>query len=157
MIWRRLDEISSVGLPLLITELSFSTFWNDVGPRSDLSEFDQSNQLKNALALFYSHPAIQGITLWGFWDGNVWGNFSGIYRPDFTPKLAAGEVKKFWREVHNTTVVDEAVAPATAGPYFSFRGHYGRYAYEAVNSRGERVEGELDLVPGGPPFQEVYF
>lgn len=28
--------------------------------------------MEGALADWFSHPAVQGVTLWGFWDGNIW-------------------------------------------------------------------------------------
>ena len=89
MMWRRLDEIASLGLPVLITELSLVTNWTDAGPVCALTEAEQAEMLERLVTLFYSHPAVAGVTLWGFWDGHMWVQGTGLYRKDFTPKPAA--------------------------------------------------------------------
>ena len=47
------------------------------GVRIWISEFDlrepnvtkRALDIKDILTMFYSHPAVHGIILWGFWDG----------------------------------------------------------------------------------------
>lgn len=58
----RLDQIVEVGLPIWITEL-------------DIDEPDQNKKaglLEDVLRLYFSTPAVHGVTLWGFWDGKMW-------------------------------------------------------------------------------------
>jgi hypothetical protein len=161
--WRRLNEIASLGLPVYITELTLSTKWDPVqGPISGLSEEEQSEALGRLVALFFSHPRVAGVTLWGFFDGHVWVRNSGIFRADFSPKPAAVQLRRFWSETHNTTVRDAAVSPAAGRPLgaaaangqasgggssFEWTGYFGRYSYE-LSSGGKRYSGTFDLHPG---------
>ncbi|ELU08453.1 hypothetical protein CAPTEDRAFT_53453, partial [Capitella teleta] len=55
---RRLDKTASLGLPIWITE--FNLEWEDVNERAA--------KVEDALRLFFSHPAVEGIVLWGFWN-----------------------------------------------------------------------------------------
>ncbi len=58
----RLDRMGEFGLPLWITELD--VLEADVEVRADA--------LEAVLRMAYSHPAVEGILLWGFWEGNHW-------------------------------------------------------------------------------------
>ncbi|XP_064599691.1 anti-sigma-I factor RsgI6-like [Liolophura sinensis] len=53
----RLDKLAQAGLPIWVTELDVQS--NDVNKRADYYE--------TALRTFFSHHAVQGILLWGFW------------------------------------------------------------------------------------------
>ena len=58
----RLDAVASVGLPIWITELDVTN--KDVNQRA--------NGYEDALRLYFSHPAVEGILLWGFWNKRHW-------------------------------------------------------------------------------------
>lgn len=32
----------------------------------------RAQQLEDALYTFYSHPGVNGVLLWGFWDQQLW-------------------------------------------------------------------------------------
>ena len=37
------------------------------------------------MTLYFSHPAVEGIILWGFWDGRIWkANATLVEGPDLT-------------------------------------------------------------------------
>lgn len=77
-----LDKLAATGIPIYITEF-------------DVDEKDDNNQLtsyKIYFPIFWSHPAIKGITLWGYIHNDVWSSHpttfliiddgaSGIERP----------------------------------------------------------------------------
>jgi GH35 family endo-1,4-beta-xylanase len=48
-------------------------------PYSDYSDADQAALMESTLRLLFSHPAVKGITLWGFWEGNIWIPNSGAF------------------------------------------------------------------------------
>lgn len=54
----RLDKVAEAGLKIWITELTVSE--NDANKKAVA--------LENLMTLFFSHPAVEGIMLWGFWD-----------------------------------------------------------------------------------------
>lgn len=61
MFQKRLDEMASASFPLWVTELSIDGF-QDREMRADAYD--------DVVTLFYSHPAIKGILLWGFSDNH---------------------------------------------------------------------------------------
>lgn len=58
----RLDRVAKAGLPIWISELDIRE--SDVEIRADHYE--------DLVRLFFSHDAVEGILLWGFWDGAHW-------------------------------------------------------------------------------------
>ncbi|MGD2035210.1 MAG: endo-1,4-beta-xylanase [Bacteroidales bacterium] len=70
-ILRNLDTLASTGLPLYVTELDID----------GLTDRQQVHGYMNLFPLFWKHPAIQGITLWGFRPG-MWRGDQGAYLID---------------------------------------------------------------------------
>ena len=76
-----LNRLAEVGLPIYITEF-------------DINEADDQTQLESMqtyFPIFWEHPAVQGMTLWGFIQGDMWkkdawlvGYPSGDERPAIT-------------------------------------------------------------------------
>jgi endo-1,4-beta-xylanase len=57
-----LNRLAAIGLPIYITEF-------------DINEPVDSIQLQNYktyFPIFWEHPAVKGITLWGYVEGNIW-------------------------------------------------------------------------------------
>ncbi|MCX7984482.1 MAG: endo-1,4-beta-xylanase [Bacteroidetes bacterium] len=65
---RNLDSLGSTRLPIQITELDID------GPTDE----EQLTSYKRIFPLFYSHPSVQGITLWG-WRPGLWRNDQKAY------------------------------------------------------------------------------
>lgn len=51
--------MAEAGLKLWITELTIL----------ESNSTKKAAALEDVLTLYYSHPAVEGIMLWGFWDG----------------------------------------------------------------------------------------
>ncbi len=68
MLKRNLDSLANTGLPIYITELDID------GPTDDV----QLNEYKRVFPVLYQHPAVKGITLWG-WRPGLWRNDQGAY------------------------------------------------------------------------------
>lgn len=89
----------------------------------------------------FSHPAVQGVVMWGFWDGSHWKDNAPMYRRDFSLKpggkayrdLVLGE----WR-TNASGQTDDAGA-------FTTRGFLGEYSIE-VNAAGatKKVKATLE-------------
>lgn len=70
-----LDELSRFQLPIKITEGLF-----DVG-----DEQTQAEQMRKIFPIFFAHPAVEAIVLWGFWAGSHWRPWSALWKTDWTP------------------------------------------------------------------------
>lgn len=58
----RLDKMAQFGLPIWVTEFDVV----------DADENKRADQLETFFRSAYSHPAVDGIMLWGFWTGAHW-------------------------------------------------------------------------------------
>lgn len=68
---RNIDTLASTGLPIYVTELDID----------GLTDLQQVRGYMNLFPLFWEHPAIKGITLWGFRPG-MWRSDQGAYLID---------------------------------------------------------------------------
>ncbi len=58
----KLDRLAQFGLPIRVTEFDATTNSEDM----------QARTLATVYATCFAHPAIAGITMWGFWEGAHW-------------------------------------------------------------------------------------
>ena len=56
-----LDHVAQAGLPIWVTELD--VWQQDPDVRADYYD--------TVLRVFFSHPSVEGIVFWGFWDQQV--------------------------------------------------------------------------------------
>ncbi|MCR5377874.1 MAG: endo-1,4-beta-xylanase [Fibrobacter sp.] len=123
LIKERLDKIASLGLPIKVTELDFGTW--DQG--MTLTEKGQADAYEKFIRSAFSHPAINGIVLWGFWDNRHWIKNGGIIGADGHEKEAAKRIYDLWHKKWTT----EATATAGNDGVAKFRGFKGRYQVTA--------------------------
>jgi endo-1,4-beta-xylanase len=89
-----LDKLAALNLPIRVTEFRFpgqlSKYINN--PEAQLTDEEEKAKAK-AITEYYSicfaHPAVQGIMMWGFWEGCSWIPQSSFYRRDWTATPAA--------------------------------------------------------------------
>ena len=74
----RLNRVAALGLPIYITEY-------DVARTNDQ---EQLNIMQTQFPLFYNHPSVAGITLWGYVVGSTWVNGSGLIQSNGTRRPA---------------------------------------------------------------------
>lgn len=116
-----LERFARFGIPIQVTE--FDTYGEGWGDTTEEVEAAQAEFMRTFYTVCFSHPAVNGITMWGFWDGRHWGKCAPLFRKDWTAKpgldvyrdLVFGE---WWTEREGAT--DE-------GGRFTFRGFYGDY------------------------------
>lgn len=92
------DDLASYRKPIQITEF-------DVNVRD---ENLQGAYTRDFLTAAFSHPAIQAITIWGFWEGRIFNSNNAMLRLDWTPKpnhRAWRDLvyKEWWTDVELTT------------------------------------------------------
>lgn len=118
-----LDLFKSTGLPVQITEFDVNT------PDNEL----QADYVRDFLIACYSHPVVNGFTMWGFWEADHWKPDAALYRRDWTPKPAAA----VWREWVAQKWRTDVSATTGAGGDVKTRGHLGRY--EVTVSKGNKT------------------
>jgi GH35 family endo-1,4-beta-xylanase len=74
----KLNQVAALGLPIYISEY-------DVARTNDQ---EQLNIMRTQFPLFYDHPSVAGITLWGYVVGSTWVNGSGLIQSNGTPRPA---------------------------------------------------------------------
>jgi GH35 family endo-1,4-beta-xylanase len=92
------DRFASLGLPVRITELDIDS--ND--------EKLQADYFRDFLTASFSHPNINGVMIWGFWESAHWRPNAAMYRKDWSPRPMANVwkdlvVKQWWTEQHAST------------------------------------------------------
>jgi len=74
-----LDSLARFGLPVTITEY-------------DLNNDDERVKAETLDAFYrtcFAHPAVNGILMWGFWEGAHWRPRAALWKKDWTPTMAA--------------------------------------------------------------------
>ncbi|XP_033749066.1 anti-sigma-I factor RsgI6-like [Pecten maximus] len=99
----RLNKIAETGLPLWITELTVD----------DHNEANKADQLENLLTLYFSHPLVEGVLLWGYSDLHVYSQGIALaHGPNCTPNAAGTRYQQLYRKwrtnmtssLHNQTI-----------------------------------------------------
>ena len=110
---RALDSLAVFNLPIKITE------FNIPGQRSKYhvekiltmtpeEEALKARELIDFYRICFAHPAVEGILMWGFWEGANWIPVSSLYKRDWSPTPAAAAYeylifKTWWTETKGTT------------------------------------------------------
>lgn len=74
----KLNRIAALGLPIYISEY-------DIEKTNDQ---EQLNVMKSQFPLFYNHPSVKGITLWGYVVGTTWRDGTGLIQSNGTQRPA---------------------------------------------------------------------
>ena len=82
-----LNQLDNAGLPIHVTELDIRG--------SGGSESSQRDRYAQIFPAFYEHPAVAGITLWGYTEGQTWMNNSGILNSNGSERLAMQWLKSY--------------------------------------------------------------
>lgn len=124
-----LDELAKIGLPIRVTEFNMPGQRSAFRRRRDLKLTAEQEQAKaKALTDYYricfSHPAVQGILMWGFWEGANWIRQSSLYSRDWTPTPAA----RAYRDLVFKQWWTHWEGKADANGQCRVRAFYGKYA-----------------------------
>jgi len=126
-IYRGLDSMATLGLPLEIGEVTVPTFGE-----TDEDEQLQADMLKLWYSIWFSHPAVESVGYWNtpegyahtFHDNWVENRVrGGLFRHDLTPKKSALTLKKLFDEDWHT----EGAFVTDQNGIAEFRGFFGTY------------------------------
>lgn len=89
-----LDALAQFGLPIRITEFNFpgqrSKFMGHMDlPITPAEEAAKAKAIVDYYSVCFAHPAVDGILMWGFWEGVNWIPQSSLFKLDWTPTPAA--------------------------------------------------------------------
>jgi endo-1,4-beta-xylanase len=142
---RILDRFAAFGLPLQVTE--FDVRFGKRGESYNFSEKElqlQADYTRDFMTAVFSHPAIEGIVMWGFWEGHHYNPSAALYRKDWSAK-PNGKVwedlvfRQWWTDVRGQT---------DAGGHFTTRGFLGEYEI-TVEYQGKTLTRSVRLQKGG--------
>jgi GH35 family endo-1,4-beta-xylanase len=133
-----LDHFAAYGLPLRITEYD----------TEHLGDALAADYLRDMLILTYSHPAVDGFIMWGFWDAKHWHKDAPLFRADWSAKPAL----KVWEELVEGKWRSKAEALSGADGRASLRGHLGDYEIEAEYN-GKKALVKTKLKSGGTELE----
>lgn len=93
-----LDRLGQFQLPVRVTEFNFpgqrSKYYGNRDTRlTEAEEQAKAKALVDYYRICFAHPAVEGILMWGFWEGANWIPVSSLYRRDWSPTAAAAAYK----------------------------------------------------------------
>jgi endo-1,4-beta-xylanase len=117
---KTLDELSRFNLPIKITECLFAAD----------SEEGMAEELQRVFPIFFAHPKVEAIVMWGFWAGDHWMPHMAMWTKDWQATAQAKAYQDLvfnkWRTQTNGTADDKGT--------FKTRGFYGDYV---ISSNGQ--------------------
>jgi len=129
-----LDSLSEVGLPIWCTEFDVV----------DADENARADKLEALYRVAFSHPAVEGILMWGFWAGSHWrGPNAAIVNLDWSLN-AAGRCYEALMSEWTTTAAGITAPDGT----FDFRGFHGDYEVTLTPPGGQPAVQRVSLGSG---------
>lgn len=125
---RALDSLATFDLPIKITEFNIPGQRSKYYQQRDMeltpeAEQQKAKDLVDYYTICFAHPAVDGILMWGFWEGANWIPQSSLYKRDWSPTPAA---EAYQNLIFNEWWTSEKGKTNSAGQ-FSVPAFYGRY------------------------------
>ncbi|HEX2973945.1 MAG TPA: endo-1,4-beta-xylanase [Tepidisphaeraceae bacterium] len=108
-----LEKLAEFKLPIRVTEFNMpgqrSRPYQDRNVRlTAAEETAKARDLVNYYRICFAQPRVEGILMWGFWEGANWIPASSLYRRDWTPLPAAAAYRdlvfnQWWTRWHGRT------------------------------------------------------
>lgn len=123
-----LDSLAQFDLPIRITEFNIpgqrSKYYEDRKLKlTNEEELLKATELVDYYKICFAHPAVDGMIMWGFWEGANWIQVSSLYKRDWSPTPSAEAYrnlifKEWWTiEEGKTNRKGELSVPAFFGKY----------------------------------------
>jgi endo-1,4-beta-xylanase len=134
----RLDTLATLGLPIWCTEFDMA----------DPDEYVRAQELEDFYRIAFSHPAVEGILMWGFWENSHWRENCHIVNADWSLNEAGRRYEALLKEW--TT---EAEGTTDASGIMTFRGFHGVYDITIAPPGGAALTTTITLPPGPDPAE----
>lgn len=131
VIKQRLDKLATLNLPIWITE--FDVAHDDAKKNADILEL--------VYRTIYSHPAVEGITMWVFWSGASWrGPNAGLANRDWSLNESGKRYEALMNEWST-----QASGTTDNNGVFTCRAFTGKYAVTLTAGQGMPVQASLTV------------
>ena len=125
---RSLDSLAKFGLPVKITEFNMpgqrSTYHiKKIRTMTPEEEEKRAKEMVDYYRICFAHPAVEGILMWGFWEGANWIGVSSLYKKDWSPTPA---VEAYQNLIYKEWWTKEEGKSDQKGEYTS-SAYYGKY------------------------------
>ena len=149
-----LDSLGQFGLPIRITEFNIpgqrSKYYKDKSIKiTEEGELQKAKDIADYYRICFAHPAVEGLLMWGFWEGQNWIKASSLYNQDWSPtpalKIYQDLIFNEWKTSVSVTLDKngEAVVRAFYGDYKISIGQ----KESLVSLKKENRSKEVKLVP----------
>ena len=137
---RALDSLAIFGLPIRITEFNMpgqrSKYYREkINTLTPEEEELKAKELVDYYRICFAYPAVEGILMWGFWEGANWIPVSSLYRRDWTPTPAAEAYRNLIFREWWTNITGKIGRDGS----FSTKAFYGKYRV-TVNGSSREIE-----------------
>ena len=82
--------MASSGVPIYVTELDI---------KGNRHPNPTNKSLPESFPVYWDHPAVAGITLWGYVEGATWSDGTGILNSNGSDRAAMGWLKSYMEEL----------------------------------------------------------
>jgi GH35 family endo-1,4-beta-xylanase len=113
-----LDRFAAFGLPISATEFDVTV----------ADEQMQADFTRDFMSTLFSHPAVNGILTWGFWQNAHWRPEAAMFRSDWTIKPNG----QAWVDLVHTLWNTETVGTTLTDGEYTTRGFRGDYDIEVT-------------------------
>jgi len=127
------DRFAKLGLPIRITEFDVTTHDDQL----------QADYLRDFFTAAFSHPSVNGIVLWGFYQKNHWMPEAALWKNDWTRRPLGDAYVDLVTKLWHTAAAGETGADGR----FATRGFLGDY--RIVVSRDGREKVASPRLPAG--------
>lgn len=137
---KALDSLAVFKLPIRITEFNIpgqrSKYYREnIRTMTPEEEEAKARDLVDYYKICFAHPAVEGILMWGFWEGANWIPVSSLYRRDWSATPAA---VAYHNLIYKEWWTSKAVTAGKDGVY-SQPAFFGKYRV-TVNGVSKNVE-----------------
>jgi GH35 family endo-1,4-beta-xylanase len=128
-VFARIASFEKFNCPMQLTEFDV-----ECGPDEQL----QADYLRDIMTVAFSHPSIEAVVMWGFWEGRHWRPSAALWRKDWSIK-PAGET---WLELVQNKWWTNADGVTNDNGAFQTKGFLGEYVV-TVSHNGHVVKQKL--------------
>lgn len=157
-----LDKLAETDLPLYITEFDIGNLNNTSTGNSATDDAQQLEIYQRVFPVLWAHPAVEGVTIWGYIQGQTWQSTAYLVRSDGSERPALAWLKNYMLTAPGgsfclTTGIDETesfldvypnpasngkitLKPKTPNTSVTIRDSFGRYIQTIAD-----IENEIQL------------